>query len=75
MRVDELINDDVMVIQEEEYREFVVESIEDHIIEDGRLLYYVKWRGWSSEDNTWEPANNLINCERAIRKYQRSNNF
>ena len=40
------------------------------------LIYYqevsgflVKWRGYPSEQNTWEPRKNLINCDTKLEKF------
>ena len=41
---------------EEEYE---VESICQKRITKGKVEYLVKWKGWSHEDNTWEPIANL----------------
>jgi len=47
-------------IDEEAY---VVESIVGWELIDNEHLYEVKWKGWSSNTNTWEPSENLTNCE------------
>ncbi|CAH2291640.1 E3 SUMO- ligase CBX4 [Pelobates cultripes] len=39
---------------------FAVESIEKKRIRKGRVEYLVKWRGWSSRYNTWEPEENIL---------------
>ncbi|CAJ0945898.1 unnamed protein product [Ranitomeya imitator] len=39
---------------------FAVESIEKRRIRKGRVEYLVKWRGWSSKYNTWEPEENIL---------------
>jgi len=49
--------------------EYEVESILDLRIRDGQMYYYVKWKGWSSEMNTWEPRNNLANCTHKLEKF------
>ncbi|KAI3945605.1 hypothetical protein MKW92_013782 [Papaver armeniacum] len=33
------------------------------------LHYKVKWKGWGSKWNTWEPASNLENCEESIEDF------
>ena len=37
---------------EEEYQ---VEQILDHTFKDGKHLYLIKWEGYDSDENTWEP--------------------
>lgn len=32
--------------------------------------YLVQWRGYSAEDNTWEPAHNVANAAKAIADYE-----
>ncbi|XP_060108231.1 E3 SUMO-protein ligase CBX4 [Heteronotia binoei] len=39
---------------------FAVESIEKKRVRKGRVEYLVKWRGWSSKYNTWEPEENIL---------------
>ncbi|XP_026523059.1 E3 SUMO-protein ligase CBX4 [Notechis scutatus] len=39
---------------------FAVESIEKQRMRKGRAEYLVKWRGWSSKYNTWEPEENIL---------------
>ena len=33
--------------------------------------YLVKWKGYSYEDNTWEPVKNLTNAKEAIDEFMR----
>lgn len=59
--------EDIAVMDEEEY---VVEKIINHrFTEDGRKEYFLKWKGYPDEDNTWEPSNNL-NCKSLINAYE-----
>lgn len=37
---------------EEEYQ---VEKILDHAVKRGKHLYLIKWEGYGSDANTWEP--------------------
>ncbi|RDD37430.1 Testis-specific chromodomain protein Y 1 [Trichoplax sp. H2] len=49
--------------------EFEVEEIVDDKIINGVQYYMVKWLGYSKEENTWEPADGLINCQEIINEY------
>jgi Lon protease-like protein len=33
--------------------------------------YLIKWKGYPHEDNSWEPLENLQNCEQAIQDFER----
>lgn len=41
-------------------RVFRVESILKKRKKKSKIEYYVKWNGWSSSHNTWEPDENII---------------
>ena len=61
----------------EEENEFEVEEILDHRGHplqtihdyDTRHEYLVKWLGYEHSENTWEPENNLQNCQEKLRQY------
>ncbi|XP_059618410.1 chromobox protein homolog 1-like isoform X2 [Phlebotomus argentipes] len=51
--------------------EYQVESIIDRRVKKGRVEYYIKWEGYSAEDNTWEPIDNL-DCQELIEEFEAS---
>jgi len=54
---------------EEDYE---VEEIRDKRRgEDGEWLYYVKWVGWESDTNTWEPREHLDECKEKLEDFER----
>lgn len=56
--------------EEEGEEEYVVEKIINHrYTKKGKLEYYLKWKGFSDVDNTWEPAENL-NCPELVEVYE-----
>jgi hypothetical protein len=55
---------------EEDYE---VEEIRDKRRgEDGEWLYYVKWVGWESDTNTWEPVEHLDECKEKLLDFERT---
>ncbi len=51
--------------------EWEVEKILDSGIDTGSSehKYFVKWKGYASKDNTWEPRSNLAHCMELVRKF------
>lgn len=49
---------------------YEVERILDHRKDkNGEILYLVKWKGWPTENSTWEPEENLTNCKQILKNY------
>jgi hypothetical protein len=51
-------------------KQYKVEEIVDKKIENGTVKYLVKWVGWDSKSNTWEPIKHLHNCRDMIEEYE-----
>ncbi|KAF8747306.1 hypothetical protein RHS01_11335 [Rhizoctonia solani] len=58
----------VTVDREEEYE---VEGITDMEKRDGKWFFRVKWKGYGSEENTWEPRENLRNAKEVLKKFEK----
>ncbi|XP_018105792.1 plectin isoform X1 [Xenopus laevis] len=51
---------------EDEEDVFEVESILDSKIEGGEVLYRVRWKGYDSDGDTWEPEAHLDDCKEVL---------
>lgn len=49
--------------------ELQVEEIVSHKKSHGQMLYLIRWKGFGSEDDTWENAVTLDNCPDILKKY------
>lgn len=49
--------------------EFTVEKIIHKRVRRKKIEYFLKWKGYSEEHNSWEPIENL-NCNYLIEKYE-----
>ncbi|BAE56502.1 unnamed protein product [Aspergillus oryzae RIB40] len=54
---------------DEEGTEYEVEKILKHKRVNGKPHYLVKWKGYSTSENSWEPIENLTGCHQLVRQY------
>ncbi|KAK1254626.1 hypothetical protein MKX08_008621 [Trichoderma sp. CBMAI-0020] len=54
-------------------KEWEVEQIVDSRIDTETMQHWfkVKWKGYPSKDNTWEPKKNLTNCKTLLENYEK----
>eukprot|EP01084_Bolivina_argentea_P117262 208268_1 len=51
-------------LEQEEQEVYVPERIDNHRINNrGKKEYYVKWEGYDTDDNTWEPIKHLCDVQ------------
>ena len=60
----------IMINQEEEY---VVERIFNSRIYYKKIQYLVKWKGYTTEEATWEPITNLENAKDLVTAFHKEN--
>ncbi|XP_017560129.2 M-phase phosphoprotein 8 isoform X3 [Pygocentrus nattereri] len=58
--------------QDEEEDVYEVEKIIDMRVEDGEVLYRVRWKNYTSDDDTWEPKAHLEDCSEVLLAYERA---
>lgn len=48
---------------------YEVEKILDAKKKDGTMFYKVRWEGYGSEEDSWEPIDNLLTCQELVDNY------
>ena len=57
-----------LIAGEEEYE---VEAIVGHRKRYGKMQFFVKWKGYPTSENSWEPVTNLENADELLSAYKR----
>ena len=56
--------------------EYKVEAILSHRLHKNcKTTYLIKWKGYDSSENSWEPESNLTNAEEELDNYKRHQNI
>ena len=63
--------DPILEEEKEEASEYEVEAILQHRKRNKGYEYLVKWSGWTTRHNTWEPIDNLANAKDLLKDYWR----
>ena len=61
-------------VEIEEDDEYEVEKVLKHKQVNRQPFYLVKWKGYNTSENTWEPIVNLKGCHWAMQDYQQKTN-
>ena len=71
--LDETPLDELVLENKDEEEGHEVEMIVAHKKEDGKTFYEVKWVGWPSSSNTWEPEEHVLGTDE-LTDYIQNNN-
>ena len=63
------IIEDIKIKDDNEYE---VKKILKQKRVNGQLFYLVKWKGYDTSENTWEPIANLKSCHQIMQDYQQT---
>ena len=61
--IEETVDPDIDDDEEDEEGgegQYVVESVVDKRKRNGKIEYFIKWKDYSSDDNTWERMSNTL---------------
>ncbi|XP_062390483.1 M-phase phosphoprotein 8 isoform X2 [Sardina pilchardus] len=58
--------------QDEEEDVYEVERIIDMRVEEGEVLYRVRWKNYTADEDTWEPEAHLEDCREVLLAYKKA---
>ncbi|KAL1267996.1 hypothetical protein QQF64_033359, partial [Cirrhinus molitorella] len=58
--------------EQDEEDVYEVERIIDMQLKDGMVLYRVRWKNYSAEEDTWEPEEHLDDCREVLLAYKKA---
>jgi hypothetical protein len=56
-------------INDDTEQEYEVKQILDNKQVSGKPYYLMKWKGYNTSENTWEPIKNLTGCHQLVQQY------
>ena len=59
-------------IIDDDYEWEVENILSDRVTKNGRHEYLIKWSGYSTIHNSWEPIENLVNAKNKINEYHKN---
>ena len=54
-----------------EEKQYEVEKVVNKRVHKGKVEYLLKWKGYPSDENTWEPEDSL-ECPELLQEYERN---
>ncbi len=54
-----------------EGKQYILEKVIGKKLVKGKIMYFVKWKGFGENDNTWEPIENFSD-PKPYKDYERS---
>ena len=59
-------------IIDDDYEWEVENILSDRVTKNGRHEYLIKWSGYTTIHNSWEPIENLVNAKNKINEYHKN---